>query len=47
MVVVVSVWSWLSVLFLFFLYGTTFYVWVAVTHGLVDTERMHAIYLMM
>ena len=25
----------------------TFYVWVAVTHGLVDTEHMHAIYLIM
>ena len=29
-----------------FLYRT-FYVWVAVTHGLVDTERTHAIYLIM
>ena len=38
-VVVVSVVS-------IFLYGT-FYVWVAVTHGLVDTERTHAIYLIM
>ena len=45
-VVVVSVWSWLSVLLRVFLYGT-FYVWVAVTHGLVDTERTHAIYLIM
>ena len=45
-VVVVSVWSWLSVLLRFFLYGT-FYVWVAVTHGLVDTERTHVIYLIM
>ena len=45
-VVVVSVWSWLSVLFRFFWYRT-FYVWVAVTHGLVDTERTHAIYLIM
>ena len=43
-VVVVRVWSWLSVLFRFFWYRT-FYVWVAVTHGLVDTERTHAIYL--
>ena len=44
-VVVVSVWSWLSVLFRFFY--RTFYVWVAVTHGLVDTKRTDAIYLIM
>ena len=41
-VVVVSVWSWLSVLLRFFCMGHS-----AVTHGLVDTERTHAIYLIM
>ena len=32
---------------IFFVDYRTFYVWVAVTHGLIDTERTHAIYLIM